>query len=1482
MAGMKPLGNFVVEFDASTVGLEKGINSMKKSVTSSMKAMQAQSKVMSASGDKVGALKARQDGLKQALSQQEKVVQGLNNEYQKSVKETGATSEKSQQLANDLNSATSRAASLKSQIAQTGTQLEKMQKQAKIDASPFTKMGKQLDAIGGKMQGVGKKMSGIGKTMSMRVTAPIVAGLGASVKAAVDYEQALAGVKKTTDLSKKEMNQMSKEITNMSNTMPFAATEVAGVAEAAGQLGVKKKDITGFTKTMLNMSVATDMTSDEAATNFAKFANAAGMPMSKVDRLGSSVVALGNSTASTESDLVEMGQRLAGAGSQAGFSADQIMGLAAAMSSVGIKSEAGGSAMTQIFNKMTKAAANGGDELNSFAQTSGMSADEFAQTWENNPTKALQAFVAGLSNTKGGAAGVVQALDEVGIKGIREADTMRRLANNHEVLDKALKTSSEGWKENTALSKEAQTRYETLGSKLTVLKNNLTNFGREIGAAMAPYVESLADKFTGLIQKFQGMSLHSKQMIVIFAGIAAAIGPALVVIGTAVEKIGVLTSGFGKLSMSIGKAGGLFAWLGANPIVLIVGAIAALGTILAIVASKSDSFREKLSNAFSSLITFVQPAITAVITFIRSQIASLQQFWNENGAQFIQALQNFWAIIKPIVSIALGVIVGIVKNVWGSIKGLISGAMQTIQGIIQLFTGIFTGDFGKMWQGIKNIFFGGIQVIWNWINLQFIGRILRGIGGLASGAKGLFSGMWSSIKGFFSGGIQAIGARVVGFAKNIVSKFSGLKSGATGLIRSMWSSVRNFFAGGISSIISRVLGFANNIKNRFLWLKNQAVNLIKAMWNGVRNFFSGGISGIISRVFNFANNVKNRFLWLKNQAWNAIKSLWSGIRGTFSSGISKVVGWMENLPGRIAKGIRRGTGKVKSAFKSIFDAAKKAVGKPINGIIGGANWILDKFGVSKKKQIPSWKYAKGTGKKGHPGGDAIVNDGRGAEAVQMPNGKAFIPRGKNVFIPNAPKGMHVMNAEDTAKMQGKKHPTFRYKKGTSWWDKTKDFAGKAWEGTKKLAKKAKDKIGDIWDYMSDPGKLVGKVIDHFTNFDGMAGFALNAGKGLVGKVKGAMKSWISGLFDEYGDDGGTFDGKIWRKGPPAANGVYAYLINVAKKVMDKYSGMRFTSGYRPGDPHHHGKRQAIDIAYPASMNGSKKYEGPANYAYNNFADKVAYVITRNKIKDRTGYGGQGKTNTWKNFPAGGHLDHLHISGKYGPGDIGKGGTGKWKTQIRKAAAQMKVKISGKQINQIASMIQAESGGNQRVKQKIHDVNSTNGSGGAKGLLQYIQSTFNAYAMKGHKNIWSGFDQLLAFFNNSNWKNDISPNGGWGPRGHRRFEHGGLINRHMMAEMGEGNKPEMVLPLTNRARSLELMAHALKIMGVDKSGKTKPATNDNTATNERLDKLIEIMSNFDDDLKNLKIILDGREVTKSITSRQKSETELRSLLRGEMT
>lgn len=606
----------------------------------------------------------------------------------------------------------------------------------------------------------------------------------------------------------------------------------------------------------------------------------------------------------------------------------------------------------------------------------------------------------------------------------------------------------------------------------------------------------------------------------------------------------------------------------------------------------------------------------------------------------------------------------------------------------------------------------------------------------------------------------------------------------------------------IKQLISQI---NNLIQDNNKPMYNQGRAWLQRLLDGFNSLYSQMIDRIEQLISQINKLIQNNNKPMYNQGRKWLQELRDGFNSLYDSFINLISKLcseaVDKLRGKhgdfydagkyLISGLKDGISAMKGPIGDIMnDVANKMIGGIANGVSGvrsGVNHILKE--VDSDKRIDEWDvptYAKGT--KGHPqDGPALVNDQKGPnyrEIVQNPGEKPVMYKDRNVMAP-LKKGASVIKASVSKKIaKGQSIP--HYKDGT---DDT-----------------------DVFDLVDDKGKF-SKFIKGKINLD-------DFGEPWKDMSKKASQMMIDAAYDLVEDEAsfGTFDGKMDKSGKWK---VYNYLWDVAQKVMDKYPGMSVTSGYRDGDPNHHGKHQAIDIAYPASANGSSKYLKPANYAFDKFKDQIAYVITQGRVKDRVGSSGHGPSKNWMNWGSSDHDDHLHLSGQYGPGDVGKGGGGKngdWREAINQAARRMKVNPSKKDVNGILSMIQTESGGDEKVSQQIHDINSTNGSGGAKGLLQYIQSTFDAYAVKGHKNIWSGLDQLMAFFNNSNWKSAIAPSGGWSPTGSRRFEHGGLINRHMVAEMGEGNKPEMVLPLTNKARSLDLMAKAMHIMGVD-GGKT---------------------------------------------------------------
>lgn len=374
--------------------------------------------------------------------------------------------------------------------------------------------------------------SRVGTTMLGAGTA-MAAGLGVAVKAAMDWESAWAGVKKTVDGTPQEMAQLEGELRGLAKTLPATHAEIAGVAEAAGQLGVARGDVAEFTKTMIDLGESTNLTAEEAATNLARFSNIMGTNIDQVDNLGSTLVGLGNNFATTESEILAMGMRLAGVGNQMGMTEGDVLGLAAAMSSVGTEAEAGGTAMSMVLKKMDAAVREGGDSLMGFAEVAGVSAEKFASTWRESPAKALEMFVGGLNRVQQSGGSVAQTLTELGIKGIREQDVMLKLAGAHDELAKALAMGNEEFVKNTALLAEANQRYETAESRMRIAFNRIVDAGISLGASLLPVFAQVAEGAASLADAFNSLPGPVKSIV----GTLGAVGSVALLAGGGLMKL---------------------------------------------------------------------------------------------------------------------------------------------------------------------------------------------------------------------------------------------------------------------------------------------------------------------------------------------------------------------------------------------------------------------------------------------------------------------------------------------------------------------------------------------------------------------------------------------------------------------------------------------------------------------------------------------------------------------------------------------------------------------------------------------------------------------------------------------------------------------------------------------------------------------------------------------------------------------------------
>lgn len=363
----------------------------------------------------------------------------------------------------------------------------------------------------------------------------------ATAKASIEYESAFAGVKKTVDGTAEELEALSGGLRNMSLDIPIAATELAGIAESAGQLGIETGNIRGFTEVMAQLGVTTNLSANEAATALAKFANITKMSESEYSNLGSSIVALGNNFATTEADIVAMATRLASTGEVVGLTEPQILAVATALSSVGIEVEAGGSAFSKLLKNIETAVETGADSVEGFAKVAGMSAEQFSSAWREDAVGAVAEFINGLGRLEGSGTSAVSVLDALGLTEVRLSNAVLALASSEGILTDALDLSNSAWAENTALAEEAAIRFETTESKLQLLSNAFENLKITVGDELVGQFGGAIDGLTDLTQAADEYVKKNPEIVTALTALSAGIG-SFAVIGTVLPLIGSLST----------------------------------------------------------------------------------------------------------------------------------------------------------------------------------------------------------------------------------------------------------------------------------------------------------------------------------------------------------------------------------------------------------------------------------------------------------------------------------------------------------------------------------------------------------------------------------------------------------------------------------------------------------------------------------------------------------------------------------------------------------------------------------------------------------------------------------------------------------------------------------------------------------------------------------------------------------------------------
>lgn len=491
----------------------------------------------------------------------------------------------------------------------------------------------------------GARMEAAGARLSTRLTLPLAAIGVAVTKATADWETAMVGVQKTVDATQDELDRLGDSFIRMSERIPVASGGLADIAAEAGQLGIATRNLEGFVQTIAALRVATNL-GEEAGSSLARLANIMGTSQTEFDRMGSTIVDLGNNLATTEAELTDMALRIAGAGRQIGLSEAQVLAFAGALSSVGIRAEAGGTAISRVMVEIATAVESGGNALNNFAAVAGMSAGDFRQSFETDAAGAIVAFIAGLGRLEEQGGSTFRALEELGLADVRVRDVLLRTSGAADILSDALHRGETAWSENTALARESSLFFERLAARFTILRNKAGNIAAELGNALRPAIDRvlviahrLLNVVRGLVDWFAQLSPQLRTQIAMWVGIAAALGPVLVALGTAVTL-------FGNVLAIVASVGTVLIGL-----VAIIVAVKNNWLGLGEAGARAwDTIVTAASAAVGGILNFIKPFANFLIGFFVGTARAAYLSWDIIRYEFVRAFEKIRDFARPVLA----------------------------------------------------------------------------------------------------------------------------------------------------------------------------------------------------------------------------------------------------------------------------------------------------------------------------------------------------------------------------------------------------------------------------------------------------------------------------------------------------------------------------------------------------------------------------------------------------------------------------------------------------------------------------------------------------------------------------------------------------------------------------------------------------------------------------------------------------------------
>jgi len=835
---------------------------------------------------------------------------------------------------------------LQREIIETEQELQNLQREAEASSTALAKLGQ----AGEMLEKAGDKIADVGTTLTAHVTVPIAAAGTAAVKTAADFDSAMSKVAAVSGATGDELDALRDKAREMGAKTKFSASEAADAMNYMAMAGWKTGDMLEGIEGIMNLAAASGedlaTTSDIVTDALTAFGLTAADSGHFAD-----VLAAASSNANTNVSMMgETFKYCAPVAGSLGFSCEDTAQAIGLMANSGIKSTQAGTSLRSIMTALAGDVKFCGDAFGemeiattnqdgSMRELNDILADcrvAFAQMSESEQASAAQALVG--KNAMSGFLALMNAAP-----------------GDIDKLQNAIATCSDevdGY--NGVTEKMAAVMQDNLGGQLTILKSQLQELAISFGEILMPAIRSIVSRIQGLIDKFNALSPATKETIVKIALVAAALGPLLVVVGKTMVGVGKLMKFVSNLPTIIAGAKAAFTSFGAviggisAPVVAVIAVVAALVAAFVHLWRTNEDFRNKITaiweqikSIFSGFCQGIVDRINALGFDFKNITEVIKAVWDGLckflkpvfEGQFQQIANTFKAvtdIILSILDIFVGIFTGDWSRVWDGIKGIFSVVWNfikdTLKNALNMICGIFGTDLGEVkefwvnvWTSIKNFFVN----IWNSIT-GFISGVLNGI-------KTFFETIWNGIKGFFVSIWTAI-------YNDVTAKINLIKT----VIETVWNAVSGFISTVLNAIWSVIFSIWESIKNHITNTLNAIHVVVSAVWNTISGFVSGILNTIFATVANIWNSIKSTIFTVLNTIKTVVTSIWdsiktaisnkiTAIKTTIENGFNAAVNFIKNLGSQAAQwgadiinNIVRG---IKSKINAVADAVKGVADK---------------------------------------------------------------------------------------------------------------------------------------------------------------------------------------------------------------------------------------------------------------------------------------------------------------------------------------------------------------------------------------------------------------------------------------------------------------------------------------------------------------------------------------------------------------------------